>query len=161
MDKVGPVLDSAKAMAATAVDKVDAVVPDVVTDTIAGFYSTIFGDVSTGEFLKEWLPILYVTTMPVICLLLIICCSGGGTKKKMGQRILRRVGIAAQADMRMLAMSASSPTAKGKAPAKGKPYSSVPADVESGKSPIKNKAADVQQEKAIKAGGAKKAPPKK
>jgi len=138
MDAVTEALSSVGDAVSSGLASAGALVPEPV--------ASLFAEYTTGEFLKEWVPILYVSLLPLICMLFMCICTGGA-KKKVGLRILRRVNIAVKADLRFVAGS-STKNVKG--------YASV--DVEKGKSgsPIKNKAADVQQEKAIKGKATKK-----
>ena len=132
--KAQVLLSKAGAMAAVGVGAAqDAVAAIPVPPQVGDTYALVFGETGPMEFAKEWLPILYVTALPLLCLLCACCGTCNSPKKNMGTRILRRVNLTVQANTRIL-MAASPAKKKGAA---GKAYNAL-SDAEKGKV-VKNK----------------------
>ena len=99
-------------------------------------YARFFGDTSIYVFLREWLPLGLSTILPILCLLFVLVGACGKSQPRpVGHRIVRRVGLIVQADVRMVQRVRSK-------------KKTTPKDVESGRkvSPAKGKA----EERAIK-----------
>ena len=122
---VGTGADALYGAAASAV----AAVP--VPESVSTVYATVAGDMPIADFATTWLPILYVSVMPILCCVFGLCGACAGPKKVAGNRIMRRINIAVSAHNRLLTVSP---------PKKYKGVTSL-SDAEKGKSPIKNKAA--------------------
>ena len=134
--KAQVIMSKAGAMAAAGVgvaqDAVGAIpVPPQVGDT----YTLLFGETGPMEFAKEWLPIVYVTVLPLLCLFCACCGTCNSPKKNMGTRILRRVHLTVQANTRIL--KGASPASWKKKGTGGKAYNAL-SDAEKGKV-VKNK----------------------
>ena len=128
VDKVVAVSTS---VAATVADKIDDI---TIPPEVTGFYAAVFGETTTVEFVKEWLPILYVSLTPLLCIVCALCFSGIDRKNKTGSRVQRRVNLTVKASTRILRSASKNKLS----PSKG--YKGL-ADVEKGGSPLKNKAA--------------------
>jgi len=122
-----------------------------VPEPVTTFYATVFGEESLFTVLKEWLPIMYVTVLPILCLVFGVFCKCQGAKTSTGSRIKRRVLLAVRGGIRI---GSPMPTKKKGA------YSGVASlsAAEKGASPVKNVAKDKKEEAAIKK---KAAAPKK
>merc|ERR1719230_855607 len=153
-DKVSDALDAVAPYYTVAADKVTELSSQLPLEGASGYYALVFGDMPLPVFAKEWVPLLYVSLMPLLCIMCICCCSGS-SRKKTGERVMRRVHIAVRADVRMLAASGSAKKVGKKGEYVGVTSLS---DVEKGKggSPLKNKKSDEQLEKKIKEGAKKK-----
>lgn len=153
-------MEAVTAAVSTAVDAI----PDPIVEKAASFYAVAFGDTTPKEFYLSFIPILYVSVLPLICMFCaVIGLCGEPKKSTMGNRILKRVNLAVTADIRLVnAITGKKYSGmKGKKP--GQQYVGVTSlkDMEAGKagkSPIKGKSKDVAEEKKIKT--AAKAPKK-
>ena len=139
--------------------------PETITDALAGPVAPILGDTTLQSFLIDWMPLLLIVVLPILCLPFVALgiCGGLEQEMKFGARTaLRKVSIAARAEVRMgLAAGASRHAAilkkagfKTGGPSFMKPTSSaVQAGLQKnavtgGKSPDKSK--DRAEELAIK-----------
>ena len=112
-------------------------------ENVLAIFATFFGDIPPSEFYKDYLPLLYVAVMPLLCALPVaIGLCRNAKASRMGTRVMKRINVAVRADLRMV--EAISPASRGK---KYKGVTSL-ADVESGRK--KNKAAGIAEENAIK-----------
>jgi len=78
--------------------------PETITDALAGPVAPIFGDTTLQSFLIDWMPLLLVVVLPVLCLPFVALgiCGGLEGDMKFGARTaLRKVSIAARAEVRM------------------------------------------------------------
>lgn len=118
--------------------------------TVGVLYLKYFGTTPVHKFVIEVVPVLYVSLLPLISMLFAVCnLCRGSSRAPLGNRVMRRVQLAVYAGGSMY-KSVSSKKLK----------SLSPGDLERGAkgSPVKNKAADLAQEKAIKSAAAKNKP---
>lgn len=122
--------------------EVQATITATVVDTPVGaVYTELFGEAPFSEFMLDWVPLGLTVILPVLCLLFFAVgiCGKNEPEKPTGNRVVRRVGLAIKADVRMIKTMANSKKYKGPTSLK---------DVETGKklSPVKGKS----EEAAIK-----------
>jgi len=122
MEQVGTALSSAVAVVSPVVTMVIGIVADILakagailgplwsallallaTTPLGPLYLKIFGPMGQNEFLMDFLPLIYVSVLPLLCLLFAVCrlCDPGGSSKAVGFRVLRRTQIAVKAEVRM------------------------------------------------------------
>ena len=103
--------------------------PPWVAASLSSMYAVVFGDTPTNAFLIDYVPLLYITIMPLmnVFLKLMCTCEPGAIaarpwppkndegKSKRGQRVVRRITavIAAQSRMALGAAMSSQRSAKG------------------------------------------------
>ena len=107
------------------------------------FYVAAFGPTSLATLLLDWVPLAATVIAPILCLFFVLIGLGSNQPKQtVGTRMVKRVGIAIRADVRIIKEMSS----KKLIAATSK--TTTPKDVESGKkvSPVKGKA----EEAAIK-----------
>ena len=113
----------------------------VSASPVASYYATYTGGQPFGHFMLHWAPLLATIVFPILCL--IFAGIGLCAKKqsaKTGTRIVKRVGLAVRADVRMM---------------RGKAYKGPTSLMEKGRSPPKGKAAGDAEAAAIKKAAAK------
>lgn len=114
----------------------------VTASPVATYYATYSGGMPLGHFMLEWAPLLATIIFPVLCLVFagIGLCAKKQTAPT-GHRIVKRVGLAVRADVRMM---------------RGKSYKGPTSLMEKGRSPPnKGKAAGDAEAAAIKKGASK------
>lgn len=97
-DKAMSVLTDAKAGLTVQIDKLSTVVAD---SPVADVYTTVFGGTTLKVFIIDWLPLLLMVILPALCVLFVACGICGKKKSSAGNRIVRKIGLAVKADVRM------------------------------------------------------------
>jgi len=104
--------------------------PPWVQESLSSVYAVMFGDTPRSVFIIDYVPLLYITVLPLLNLFLKLMCQcepgaltarpwppkndAGGSKR--GQRVVRRIASAIAAQSRMAQMAALSSQRSGKGP---------------------------------------------
>ena len=105
--------------------------PPGVTESLSSAYAVVFGDTPTNVFVIDYVPLLYITILPLINVfwkLISPSCEPGAIsarpwppkndqgKSTRGQRVVRRITAAITAQSRMAQSAAMSSQRSGKGP---------------------------------------------
>eukprot|EP00325_Prymnesiales_sp_UTEX-LB-985_P026633 CAMPEP_0174716046 /NCGR_PEP_ID=MMETSP1094-20130205/22753_1 /TAXON_ID=156173 /ORGANISM="Chrysochromulina brevifilum, Strain UTEX LB 985" /LENGTH=136 /DNA_ID=CAMNT_0015915719 /DNA_START=101 /DNA_END=511 /DNA_ORIENTATION=- len=79
----------------------------VAASPVAPVYAGFFGDTTFSVFILDWLPLFLAAIAPLLCLIFVAVGTCGKKGGNVGKRVVRRIGLAIRADLRIVHAAAS------------------------------------------------------